>query len=543
MLRNKITKIVCAIVLAVSFLGCKKYLMDLNIDPNGIQPETANPNLVLTKVLSSTGMAFTNLGYQDVAGVMQHTQKDGWADGHNNYDWGQSNDWSIYYDILRNNKFVYERAEQLGYDLQKGVSLVMKSMVFGLITDLFGDAPYTAALNADEGGDENMFPVFDKQRDIYLGILADLETANTLLSKNKNEYNSTIEAADIYYQGDPVKWRKLANSLRLRYLMRLSVKEPAIAKAGIEEIAGDPTNNPIITTAADDANMPSWTPVYDVSESEYRRIKMCQTLVEAMRAGNDPRLGVWAKRVEIPIVMDETLPDGTDKIEDGKRYISPDILSKKGLTTADISLNPDYVGIPPSYTAPAAYNLSPDVNQAAFNPHVSWLSDMYRTFNSPLLKSRLLSGSEVNFILAEAAWLGWSLPETAETYYNNAIKASLETWGVGDAYADFIAQPGVAYDGTQKQIIVQKWIASWQAATESWADYKRTGFPELHTGPMAIKAAVPVRFYYMLSERNLNKTNVEAAMENLEETPYSQSEGANSAWSKPWVIQGTGKPW
>jgi len=543
MLRNKITKIVCAIVLAVSFLGCKKYLMDLNIDPNGIQPETANPNLVLTKVLSSTGMAFTNLGYQDVAGVMQHTQKDGWADGHNNYDWGQSNDWSIYYDILRNNKFVYERAEQLGYDLQKGVSLVMKSMVFGLITDLFGDAPYTAALNADEGGDENMFPVFDKQRDIYLGILADLETANTLLSKNKNEYNSTIEAADIYYQGDPVKWRKLANSLRLRYLMRLSVKEPAIAKAGIEEIAGDPTNNPIITTAADDANMPSWTPVYDVSESEYRRIKMCQTLVEAMRAGNDPRLGVWAKRVEIPIVMDETLPDGTDKIEDGKRYISPDILSKKGLTTADISLNPDYVGIPPSYTAPAAYNLSPDVNQAAFNPHVSWLSDMYRTFNSPLLKSRLLSGSEVNFILAEAAWLGWSLPETAETYYNNAIKASLETWGVGGAYADFIAQPGVAYDGTQKQIIVQKWIASWQAATESWADYKRTGFPELHTGPMAIKAAVPVRFYYMLSERNLNKTNVEAAMENLEETPYSQSEGANSAWSKPWVIQGTGKPW
>lgn len=543
MLRNKIIKIVCAIVLAVSFLGCKKYLTDLNIDPNGIQPETANPNLVLTKVLSSTGMAFTNLGYQDVAGVMQHTQKDGWADGHNNYDWGQSNDWSIYYDILRNNKFVYERAEQLGYDLQKGVSLVMKSMVFGLITDLFGDAPYTAALNADEGGNENMFPVFDKQRDIYLGILADLETANTLLSKSKNEYNSSIEAADIYYQGDPAKWRKLANSLRLRYLMRLSVKEPAIAKAGIEQIAGDPANNPIITTAADDANMPSWTPVYDVSESEYRRIKMCQTLVEAMRAGNDPRLGVWAKRVEIPIVMDETLPDGTDKIEDGKRYISPDILSKKGVTVDDISLNPDYVGLPPSYTAPAAYNLSPDVNQAAFNPHVSWLSDMYRTFNSPLLKSRLLSGSEVNFILAEAAWLGWSLPETAETYYNNAIKASLETWGVGNAYADFIAQPGVAYDGTQKQIIVQKWIASWQAATESWADYKRTGFPELHAGSMAIKSAVPVRFYYMLSERNLNKTNIEAAMENLEETPYSQSEGANSAWSKPWVIQGTGKPW
>ncbi|MFT3947682.1 MAG: SusD/RagB family nutrient-binding outer membrane lipoprotein [Agriterribacter sp.] len=541
MLRNRI--IIGVFLLAVLFSGCKKYLIELNLDPNGIPTETANPNLVLTKVLSSTGMAVTNLGYGDIAGVMQHTQKDGWADSHNNYDWGQSNDWSVYYDILRNNKFVYDRAEQLGYDLQKGVSLVMKSMVFGLITDLFGDAPYSAALNADEGGVEDMFPVFDKQRDIYLGILADLETANTLLSKQKNEYNSTIEAADIYYSGDPVKWRKLANSLRLRYLMRLSVKEPAIAKAGIEQIAGDPVNNPIITTAADDANMPSWTPVYDVSESQYRRIKMCQTLVEAMRAGSDPRLGVWAKKVEIPIVLDENLPAGTDIIEDGKRYISPDILTTKGLTMADISLNPDYVGIPPSYTAPAAYNLSPDVNQAAFNPHVSWLSDMYRTFNSTLLKSRLLSGSEVNFILAEAAWLGWSVPETAETYYNNAIKASLETWGIGAAYDTFISQPAVAYDGTQKQIITQKWIASWQAAAESWADYKRTGFPELHTGPMAIRAAVPVRFYYMLSERNLNETNVEAAMQNLEETAYSQGDGANSAWSRPWIIQGTGKPW
>lgn len=542
MLHNRII-IIGVISLAVLFSGCKKYLTDLNIDPNGIQPETANPNLVLTKVLSSTGMMVTNLGYGNVAGVMQHTQKDGWAGGHNNYEWDQSNDWSAYYDILRNNKFVYERAEQLGYDLQKGVSLVMKSMVFGLIADLFGDAPYTAALNADKGGAEDMFPVFDNQKDIYLGILADLETANTLLSKSKNEYNSSIDAADIYYKGDPAKWRKLANSLRLRYLMRISVKEPAIAKAGIEKIAGDLANNPIITTAADDANMPSWTPTYDVSESEYRRIKMCRTLVEAMRPGNDPRLGVWAKKVEIPIMLDESLPVGTDKIEDGKRYISPDILSKKGLTIDDICQNPDYVGLPPALTGPAVYNLSPDPNQASFNPHVSWLSDMYRTFNSPLLKSRLLSGSEVNFILAEAAWLDWSLPETAETYYNNAIKASLETWGVGGAYSTFIVQPTVAYDGTQKQIITQKWIASWQAATESWADYKRTGIPELHTGPAAIRAAVPLRFYYMLSERNLNKTSIEAAMKNLETTSYSQGDGVNSAWSKPWVIQGTGKPW
>ncbi len=542
MLRNKIF-IFCTIFLAVSFSGCKKYLKDLNIDPNGIQPETANPNLVLTTVLSATGMTITNLGYGDLAGVMQHTQKDGWAGSHNNYEWDLSNDWSGYYGILRNNKFVYDRAEQLGYDLQKGVSLVMKSMVFGLITDLFGDAPYSQALNAEKGGVEDIFPVFDSQRDIYLGILADLEAANTLLSKNKNEYNSSIDAADIYFKGDPVKWRKLANSLHLRYLMRISAKEPVIAKDGIEKIAGDPATYPIITEAADDANMPSWTPVYDVSESNYRRIKMCATLVEAMRAVNDPRLGVWAKKVEIPLVVDAGLPAGTDEIVNSVRYLSPDILSNKGLTLDDISQNPDYVGLPPAYNAPAAYNLSPDVNQASFNPHVSWLADMYRLFNSPLLKSRLLSASEVNFILAEAAWSGMSLPETAEIYYNRAIKASFDTWGISAAYDSYIVQPEVVYDGTQEQIITQKWIASWQAAAESWADFKRTGFPALHSGTQAMREVLPVRFYYMLTERNLNKTNADAAMKNLEITPYSLTEGANSAWSKPWVLQGTGKPW
>lgn len=542
MQRNKIG-IVFLLFMAFTFVGCKKYLMDLNVDPNGIQPGTTNPNLVLTRVLSATGMTFTNLGYQDVAGIMQHTQKDGWAGGHNNYDWGLSNDWSGYYDILRDNKYVYERSEELGYDLQKGVSLVMKSMVFGLITDLFGDAPYSAALNASKGGDENIFPVFDNQRDIYLGILSDLETANTLLSKPKSEYNSNIDAADIYYKGDPVKWRKLANSLHLRYLMRLSVKEPQLARTGIEKIAGNATNYPIILNAADDANMPSWTPVYDATESNYRRVKMCATLVEAMREGNDPRLGVWAKKVQIPLVVDASLPGGTDAIVDGVRYLSPDVLTSKGLTLDDISQNPDYVGLPPSYMAPAAYNLSPDVNQAAYNPHVSWLSDMYRLFNSPLLKSRLLSAAEINFILAEAAWLGWSVPESAETYYNNGINASLQTWGVGDKYSEYISQPSVVYDGTQEQIITQKWIASWQAATESWADYKRTGYPELHTGSQALRNVLPVRFYYMLSERNLNKANADAAMKNLEITPYSQVEGANSAWSKPWILQGTGKPW
>ncbi len=536
------TTTVLLILLAGLFTSCKDYLVGLNENPNGIDPKTANPNLVFATVLSATGITFTNLGYGDIAGVMQHTQKDGWGNSHNEYDWGLSNDWNGYYDILRNNKYVYDRAVELDYELQQGTTLVMKCMVFGLIADLYGDAPYHSALKGDQGEMENTFPAFDSQKDIYLGILSDLEEANRLLSKPQNAYNSSIESVDMYYKGDPAKWRKLANSLALRYLMRISEKEEALARAGIEKIFANPTEYPIITVAADDCNMPSWTPVYDVTESNYRRVKMAASLVEAMRKGNDPRLGVWAKKVEIPLVARDSLPAGTDKIVDGKRYISPDVLASKGLTIQDINQNPDYVGLPAGLSAPAVYNMGPDPNQASFNPHVSWLSDIYRVFNSPLLKSRLLSASEVNFILAEAALKGWAAGD-AETHYNNGIKASLETWGVGGNYSSFITTPEVAYDGTQQQIIEQKWIASWQAATESWADFKRTGFPLLKGGQQTKRSVLPVRFYYMLNERNLNKENVDAALKNLEVTQYTEADGPNSAWSKPWVLQGTGHPW
>src|SRR5690606_33779171 len=117
----------------------------------------------------------------------------------------------------------------------------MKSLMFGLITDLWGDAPYSQALKGDEEGRENRFPAYDSQQSIYEGILADLEEANTILS---GEVTGAPGSADIYFNGDVMKWRRFANSLALRYYMRLSEKMPAVAKAGIERIVGNPSQYP-----------------------------------------------------------------------------------------------------------------------------------------------------------------------------------------------------------------------------------------------------------------------------------------------------------
>jgi len=539
--------IACLVMFCCCICSCSKDLTKWNEDPNGVNQGTANPNLVLSTVLTETGKAFVNLGYQDIAGVMQHTQKDGWSTTHNNYEWGGSQSWADYYSILRNNDYVYQRSVALQYEMQQGMALVMKCMLFGLITDLWGDAPYTAALKGVEGGAEHVFPVYDDQETIYKGILADLEMANTLLSKGKNEYNSTAEIVDVYYKGDPGKWRKLANSLALRYYMRISDKLPEIARTGIEKIVGNAAQYPIISSFTEDAAMPfagnsnadSWPAnvTYDADASNYRRLKMCATLVKAMQALHDPRLGVWANKIQIPLVVDPNLPAGTDKIEGGKRYLSPDKVA--GL---EVNTDPEYVGIPPGLNGGAVYNMGPDPSQASRNPHVSWLNDIYKEAKGPLLKARLLSAAEVHFILAEAALKGWAAGD-AKSHYEEAIKASLNAWGVGGTYDAYIAVPGVAFNGTLEQLIQQKWIASWTAATESWFDFRRTGYPKLKAGPDAMRKVLPVRFFYMLEERNLNRTNTEAAMNKLEVTTYSEADGKNSPWSKPWLVKGTAKPW
>lgn len=535
------------LTLFMSLFSCQD-LSEINENPNGVDPESVNPNLILTTVLTETGKKVVDLGFGNIAGVMQHTQKDAWFSGHNDYDWSDQS-WSGYYSILVDNQKVHEKSTELGLEFQQGVTLVMRAYLFGMITDLWGDAPYSKSIKGDLGGNEFLLPNYDIQADIYPGIIADLEQANTLLSKDKDDYDQIYSDGDVIYNGDPAKWRKLANSLKLRYYMRLSEKDPGMAKSGIEGVMADPGKYPIILSSDDDAlmdylddkNSNSWpgnTELSDPSGSGYRRIKMCATLVEAMQAKDDPRLGLWAKKVEIPLNVDTSLPAGTDEIIDGVRYLSPDVLGEEPIDT-----DPEYVGLPPSVSAlPSAYNLNPTPGQLSYNPHVSYLNEIYTEPSGDLLKSRLMSAAEVNFILAEAAQMGWSTGD-AKTNYENAIQASFEAWGIPDEFDAYIAGEAAAYNGTIEQIIEQKWIASWTAAAEAWFDYRRTGFPELEPGPAANRRALPVRFYYMQDELNINEKNAMEAVNKLEETAFTQADGKNSAWAKSWLLQGTNKPW
>lgn len=528
----------------IGFMSCKD-LTELNINPNGPTLESANPAFLMTTVLTQAADNYLRIGYDEpFAGVMQYTQKDAWESSNNNYEWSNQ-EWGNYYDLLRNNQSAYDLAKAKDRPFITGVSLVMKSFIFGLITDLWGDAPYTEALKAKDEGENNLAPAYDDQKTIYLGILDDLKKAAGIF---KSLQSSTAGSADVYYEGDPAKWAKFANSLRLRYYMRISSKLPDVAKQGIEEVVA---SGIYFQSNDDDATMSypgtnsdnSWplnTKFDNTSGSNFRRIKMCATFVNELEARNDARLAVWAAKIQTPIVIDANFSSNPDTIINGVRYIHPDAIPQGALVDTD----PDYVGIPPSIGLdPSTYNLNPTPGQLSYNPSVSFLNDRYKEASGALLKARLQSYAEVCFILSEAALKGWSVGKNAKAWYEEGVKASLNTWGVGDDYNDYITGSKVAFDGTLEQIITQKWIANWTAAEEAWFDYRRTGFPDLKAGPIAKRKVLPVRFMYPGTEYLLNRDNVTAALNAIEETNFSGAEGKDSPWSKMWVLQGTGAPW
>jgi hypothetical protein len=515
---------------------------------------------MLATVVTNTAKPYVETSYNGgPAGVMQYVQKSGWSSDLNKYDWNGSKSWDGSYSNLRNAKHLYDRSVEEGMEFQQGLAIVMRAFNFGYIADSWGDAPYTTALNAPSGEQEDLFPVFNTQEEIYKGIIEELKMANTLLSKSLSEYEGIDPNSDIIYNGSPMQWRKFANSLMLRYYLRVSSKLPDYAKAGIQEIVSNPGQYPIFTSVNDDATMgfigsadsDSWpaNTTFDTNGSNFSRIQLCAGFRDVLVDYNDPRLEVWFNKVEVPIKVSSAVTE--DEVIDGVRYLNPDymaannmVLYNRNTWVANSVANKvivdtmEYVGIAIASMQGdgSGWNLNPNPIQGGPNVHTSALDDMYKEAEGEFLKARLISYAEVCFILAEAANKGWSVGAQKE-WYEKGVKASFDTWDISSDFASYITGAGVAYDGSLSQIMTQKWIANWTVAHESWCDWRRTGFPALTIGLKGEREAMPIRYEYDSNEKARNADNYDAAISKLVETPFTAQDGKDSSWSKFWLLQ------
>jgi hypothetical protein len=583
---SRISGIVLAVLVLIS--SCKKF-SELNSDPNNITPDAAAPDYLMANVLTASATNYGNLGSGDLSGAMQHTYVDAFGNSYSGYNWDPK-PWSTNYGILRDDKLMLQKAQASSWKFPQGVGLIMRAFSFGVIADFWGDAPDSMAVQGDQGGSAYQFPVFDSQESVYNSVIADLKASIPFLTgaqSDHSEITPTTISSDVFYKGDPQKWTKLANSLLLRYYMRISAKRnvQADVEAVAAKVFASNDDDWAMSFPGVDANTSYQKAHAYKGQSDFDRNKMCATLVKKLDALKDPRIVIMAQPIKTPSIVDGSkfaAGDATTPVlvSGGMRYINP--LAAAATKYKEFSIatyatdrswgapittvynffdtSPVYVGIPISYsTADFQYNLNGSGTQSTSNnDYVSYMRrDIYDKPNGGLLKQRMASYTEVCFDLAEAALKGWNVGHDATYYYNAGVTASFALWTVFSSYqtdvngyagcvknlADYMAQPLVKYDGTLTRIIEQKWIASWQASCEAWMDWRRTGQPALQVGWNSYRAKIPVRYRYDNTELQNNPANSAAAVAKLVTSPYIGPDGNNSSWSKPWLLQGTTQPW
>ncbi len=475
----------------LSAFACDNNFEEINNNTN--VPTAVTPDLLLAGVIRNTlnnqvGEAW---GIGNI--VVQHTAKIQFVN-EDRYLWGELNGiWNTVYGNMRNvqNIIDFAQAAEPVQNNYLGVALILKSWMYSLATDAYGDIPYSEATKGKSSG--VYLAKYDTQESIYDGILADLKQANEILGTS-----SEAIGGDLLYNGGSasiIKWRKLANSLRLRYLLRISNKRNVAAD--MEAILGNPTQNPIFENNADNAALvyqaaaPNQWPLYTTRVGSFDEFRLSKTLGDVLTSYNDPRLAVFARPTQNSVLAGtpviEGIPNGLEDTQALSYNGGPQNVSRVGYTFACLVCN--------------------DAGQA---PPVANAS-----------RGLLMTYSELQFILAEAREKNLISTGSAETYYTNGIQANLDyyssiipsDYGIDlDLPSDYFTQTGVVYAGTTNEklekIATQKWIALFFNGLEAWYDWRRSGLPTLTPGASNLNNnLIPVRFIYPLSEQSLNGSN------------------------------------
>jgi len=349
---------------------------------------------------------------------------------------------------------------------------ILKSWIFHNLTDIYIDIPYSQALK----GNEFVQPIFDPAPEIYKNLLTNLATQISVLEQSTKSIRGDIIAG-----GDPGKWIKFANALRMRIAMRMVNVDETSAKSIIEAAALNTIN---------DGSENFYFP-YNESKEENRfpynnadrplvEFAVTTTLLDYLVETDDPRLPVYAR------------PDET---------------------------NGEYVGKP--------YGVE------ANSPTVIALSKPGSAAFDASAKGYLITFAEIAFIKSEAAARGMKVGGTAEEWYEKGIKASMKQWGISDndAIAAYIQRVPFSAGNWNDVIGTQKWLALYLQGIQGWLERLRMDFNKPNGEPLFIAPVsgslnpdvdfLPSRLVYPSETRINNEANSKAAASRIGGDRYS----------------------
>ncbi|WGQ07901.1 SusD/RagB family nutrient-binding outer membrane lipoprotein [Pedobacter gandavensis] len=454
-------------ILATS--SCKKFF-DINQDPDSVL--SAPIKQQLTSLTVNLGFYAGSDMNRNTSLIMQQFsgQSSGTLNATQLYEryliqgTDLNNAWgSLYSTILNDAENIITKATAEGSPHYSGVAKIIKAYAYQTSVDIWGDIPFSEAQKLTD----NLQPKYDPSESIYKGLITLLDQGiaevNATASVQSPGTNSTIYPGP--FSSSKANWIKFANTLKLRIFLHYSEKDPAFAKAQIDQLIA--SGAPFITSNADGFQMfftseaGNQNPIEQYATARAGYLVANNFMVNLMNVNVDPRRAFYFTQ----------FPEGS------------------GLYKGSVS------------------GASPSQNYSKFHEYLRGDYDAIDEFYSGAAPIRMLTFAEYNFMRAEAA-LRFNSAGSAQDFFQAGIIASMNDAGVLAADRNaYILLHGVL-TGTPaqqlQQIINEKYVASFGVLGESWTDWRRTGYPTIAIAAEAVTPFIPRSLFYPQTETSLN---------------------------------------
>ncbi|WP_163710625.1 SusD/RagB family nutrient-binding outer membrane lipoprotein [Mangrovibacterium lignilyticum] len=544
----KLNKLLIAIVVALGLGSCTSDFVDINKDPNAILGDQISARYFITgtqvKLFAPDRYPYWRAQLIHVdryAGMFCFGFNSSWWSDELGYTYsaGYTDAAWDYFEGYNSTINTYLQLTQPGGDLENpltyATALIMKSLFYQKFTDTFGEVPYF-----ESGNLEILQPKFDTQLDIYEGIIADLDEAMSLIGSESATGIGTEDLGtnDLFYGGDLQKWKRLANTLKLKIGLRAQGADGAsFADQAINEaMAAD-----LLMDASDDCLLPKDNVIDQWNSSCYGDVwynfgegsdwTVSQEVIDYLQKNGDPRLSKYAQPAVggDAIVIPKPSSDTDAMYLKRKNFILAalddagavytETTNEDGASVISMAAATYYVGQPvrlnsdmmnyaryPLFSKPAQYIIQKKNEGEAIAPEI------------------VQTTGESYFMQAQAILMGYGSGD-ANSLYREGLKYAMLVWGVDQADVDdFLATSSMAtLDGTNdmEKVVVQRWLANYTEGFEAWAIVRKTGYPvSLAQGVSdvdiyglgTLNGEYPQRMRYGSSPYSTNNENLQEAI-------------------------------
>ena len=531
-----------ALASSLGFTACSdKFMEDLNADPTKVT--SLDPNAQLTtaelQIYGDLGLMHIYRDYQyaftqQLMGCWNTTNYGG---QHRPDDNEMRRLWDALYPTAIKNltDAIYNSKDVKSRNNINAVCRIMRVYAMSLITDTYGDVPYfEAGMGYIDGV---TLPKYDTQKEIYYDFFKELKEAVAQFDPSLDRITG-----DLIYNGDIDNGKHRANSLRLRFAMRLCDVDPAKAQEEFEAAVNDPGG--LIATPAQDALVKHMEVAFSFGEDAFRDYRcnalaelffgndpvnnptyVCSTFYDWMDWKNDPRLNMICR-----FYYDKTM--GASSTEG--RVDLTDEMSSMGITP-----DPCHPGEyswdrwPAGYWSPTIESLqksNPSLNPQLDREVRPKLANGFLKGNNPGV---IFTAAEVLFLRAEAMVRGWNAGTgTAEDLYKEGVRNTftllVNHFGCanpGSETIELYLDNGGAFGAVPAAQIScineQAWVLHLTNPSECWANVRRSGYPRLssptdYVGETVVPDRdIPVRLCYPALEGEYNTDNYKVALKRM----------------------------